>query len=46
MQGKKTLSTKPKTNNNLGKIFMTCHGEKTNFLNIEKNAYKKKIIDI
>lgn len=38
MQGKKTLLTKPKISDNLGKIFTTCLGEKTNFLNIEKNA--------
>lgn len=47
MQGKKTLLTKPKTSDSLGKIFTTCHREKTNFLNIEKNAQKKnKKIDV
>lgn len=40
MQGKKT--PKSKTSDNLGKIFMTCHRERTNFVNIQKNTYKNK----
>lgn len=42
-QKKKKKNHQPsQTSDSLGKIFTTCHRERTNFVNTLKNAYQKK----